>query len=225
MIRQCVKNIIFESLNYDIFRFEDFTVKESNHYSDDRICISYLDYYYQIDLNEESCNIVYNPGYVLTVENDEIVISNFEKEIRPSVRYWLDRVKRDLLNPLQERFIVQTLKDFKKELDKKLAEIKDEESFSKEEKEALKERLDMLEKIILDNASENNDLKAEIKKMKQELDFLKVTVDTLSKKKWLKNAITKMYTWSQQAENKKLIEAGADVIKKISQIDFPNMNQ
>lgn len=225
MIRQCVKNIILDSLNYDIFRFEDFAIKESTHYSDDRICISYLDYYYQIDLNEDSCHIVYNPGYVLTVENDDIVIAKFEKEVRASIQYWLDRVKRDLLNPLQERFMVQTLNEFKKQLDEKLAEIKDEESFSKEEKEALKERLDMLEKIILDNASENNDLKAEIKRMKQELEFLKVTVDTLSKKKWLKNAITKFYTWSQQSENKKLIEAGADVIKKISQMDFPNMNQ
>lgn len=30
MIRDCVKNTIFQALNYDIFRFEDFSIKEKS---------------------------------------------------------------------------------------------------------------------------------------------------------------------------------------------------
>ena len=225
MIRQCVKNIIFDSLNYDIFRFEDFVVSEGNSYSNDEITISYNEYYYRMHLTESDCRVYYNPGVVLTTESGSIEISQFENRIGRSIHAWLDRVKRDLLNPIQERYIKQSLQEFQTQLEEKLAEMKEDEAFTSEERKKLKERLDALEQMILETYEENAELEVEISKMRQEIEFLKNSVETLTKKKWLRNALTKFYAWSQKPENRKLIEAGAAAIKLISQIDFDNLNK
>lgn len=225
MIRQSIKNIIFEALNYDIFRFEDFEIKESSTYSGERLLISKDEYFYQISLEESACKIYYCPGKVMEKENDTIAIGSFENKINSDIHSWLGRVKRDMLDPLQERFITQSLQEFQTKLNEKLEEMTSDMLFTSEEKIELKERLDMIEKMIIENNSENADLQSEIKKMQREIEFLKSAVDTLTKKKWLKNALTKMWTWGQQPENKKMIEAGAEAVKAISQIDFSKLHQ
>lgn len=227
MIRQYIKNMLFDSLNYDIFRFEDFNISEQSENEKYIVIFSYdSNYYFQLvcSADDDYCRIEYSPGNLLMKEKNRISMGAFERYVAGQIHEWLDRVKKEILNPIQERFIGQAIQKFKEQLDDELSKVADE-FFSKEESEELKKRLDVLEKIVLDGNSQTSNLKNEVEKMKQEIEFLKLTVDTLSKKKWLKNAITKMYTWSQQSENKKLIEAGADVIKKISQIDIPNMNQ
>ena len=59
--------------------------------------------------------------------------------------------------------------------------------------------------------------------MKEEIQFLKATIDTLTKKKWLKNALIKMWSWGQKEENRKLIESGLEAVKTISQMDIPKL--
>lgn len=225
MIRACVKNTIFQALNYDIFRFEEFEIKESDTYSGDRLHISKDKYFYNICIEESGCKISYCPGEVTEEENVILDVRNFESKIENNIQSWLRRVKRDILNPLQERFIIQSLQAFQEKLNEKLEEITDDMIFTSEEKTELRNRLDMLEKMISESNSKNDDLQSEVSKMNKEIEFLRCTVDTLTKKKWLKNAITKMWAWSKQPENKKLIEVGADVVKTISQIDFSNLNQ
>jgi len=59
--------------------------------------------------------------------------------------------------------------------------------------------------------------------MKEEIEFLKQSIDTLTKKKWLKNALVKMWSWGQKEENRKLIESSVEAVKAISQMDFPKL--
>lgn len=221
MIRDCVKNIIFQALNYDIFRFEDFSIEEKD-YSNGTIKISNDEYYYLIHFSAEECRATYSPGVVLTVENDNIQNRRFEMQIVDSLHNWLNRVKRDMLSPLQDRFINQAIQDFRVQLDDKLNEI-DNSLFTKEECEELKSRLDMLEEMIEGKENQNEELNSEVKKMKAEIEFLKDSVDKLTKKKWLKNAMLKMWIWSQKPENRKIIEAGVDTVKTISKMDLPSI--
>lgn len=223
MIRSCIKNAIFDTLNYNIFRFEDFSISEkSSQYGEDTIQIFMDEYYYLMEFDENKCTISYSPGNVFMEESYSIEIGKFEYEITKSIQDWLRRVKKELLNPLQERFINQTIQDFKAKLDEKLNEI-DDNFFTREECEELRNRLDVLEEMISDEKNQNAELKSEVEKMKDEIEFLKNTVGKSTKKKWLKSAMIKMWTWSQKPENKKLIEAGVDTVKIISKIDFPNI--
>lgn len=172
-------------------------------------------------LNEE-CELRYKPGKLYKMEKDGIGIRQFDAIIVKSIHNWLDRVKIDMLNPLQERYISQTIQDFKVQLEEKLNEM-DNSLFTKEECEELKGRLDSLEEMISVEKNQNDELKSEIEKMKDEIEFLKDTVDKLTKKKWLRNAMLKMWTWSQKPENRKLIKSGVDTVKTISKMDLPDI--
>ena len=112
-------------------------------------------------------------------------------------------------------------KNLEKKQRTKFDEIEDR-YFTKEEGDELRERLEQLEKIILEREHQE-DREDEISKMKEEIEFLKATIDTLTKKKWLKSALVKMWSWGQNEENRKLIESGVEAVKAISQMDIPKL--
>lgn len=220
MIRDCIKNIIFNSLNYDIFRYEDFKINEANGYNSE-ISICYNDYYYKMEFKYNDCNMVFSPGEILMKETSNLELSSFEYHISSEIRKWLDRIKREMLNPIEKRFIDDSIQTFREEMESKLSEMEDG-YFTNEEGDELRERLEKLEKIILDKESQE-EIQSEITKMKNEIEFLKATISTLTKKKWFKNAIIKIWTWGQKEENRKLIETGVEVVKSISPIDIPKI--
>lgn len=222
MLRDCIKNIIFNSLNYDIFRYEDFNIEEYNR-KDNVIWICYNDYYCKMVFKTDSdyCNMVFSPGEILVKETSELAISSFEYHISSEISKWLDRIKREMLNPVEKRYINDSIQTFREEMESKLSEM-EEGYFTNEEGDELRERLEKLEKIILDKESQE-EIQSEITKMKNEIEFLKQTISTLTKKTWLKNAIIKIWTWGQKEENRKLIETGVEVVKSISPIDIPKI--
>ena len=225
MIRNAVKNKIYNSLNFDVFRYEDFNIEEKEE-EDIYIKINYNNFYYYIFLNkfENVFDIYCKPGLVLSEESCSLDMGHFEGGIEMNIRKWLIRTKNEMLNPVQERYINSKIQNFRKELDAKLNEIEDT-FFTKEEGEKLKERLDILEQMISEEKFKNTDLQSEIDKMRSEIEFLKDTVDKIEKKKWIKNAILKIWSWGQNPENKQLIEAGVSTIKTISNMDLSNLNQ
>ena len=222
MIRESVKNYVFELLDYDIFRFEEFTIREGKFNSRESIKISIDDYYFMFYFERDTCHIQYNPGVILTEEKEEFEAKIFQRNISRIVINWLERVKSEKMNPLQERYINQKIQDFKKELESRLEKVEDT-SFTRDEREDLKSRLEILEDIILQNKEQEGVLKEEIIKMQKEIQHLKATIGTSTKRKWLKNAVIKMWSWSLKPENKKLIELTRDTVKSITQIDFPNI--
>lgn len=224
MIRNSVKNTIFQALNFDTFRFEDFSIKEeASTYG--KICIYNSieeTYFFNMQFSGTECRISYSPGSIFTKEQGAIKLISFEQDIIEYIHDWLIRIKKDMLNPLEERFINQTIMDFKLRLEEKLKDVEDS-TFTREECDELKVRLENLEEIISKEMSKNDELQSEVEKMKDEIEFLKDTIDKTSKKNWLKTAMIKFFTWSKVPENKKLIATGVETIKEISKIDFPNV--
>lgn len=220
MLRECIKNEVFGALNHDIFRYEDFTIVENSGYKGN-IQIGYGDYYFRMVFGIQYCEIEFSPGEVLTKEATNLDLSRFEDHISMHIHNWLHRIKRDMLNPIERRFVDNRIQEFKEEVEGKLEEIEDD-YFTKDEGDELRERLEQLEKMISEMDSQE-ELKAEISKMKEELEFLKATIDTLTKKKWFKNALLKFWSWGQKEENRKLIESGVEVVKTISQMDIPKL--
>ena len=221
-IRERAKNIIFDTLNYDIFRFEDFTIDQTAS-CDYVLKISYEKFYFKIQFlgDKNRCNIVFSPGNIWMEDSTTIKISEFEFSIRRVIRTWLEKIKEEILNPLEKRFIDNSIQEFKTEIENKLNEMEDS-YFTQEEGNKLKEKLEQIENMIL-NKDLQEEMQSEILKMQSEIEFLKQTVDTLTKKKWLKNALIKMWVWGQKEENRKLIETGFETVKAISQMDIPKL--
>lgn len=224
MIRSYIKNVIYNSLNYDVFGFEDFHIDETTKSTETKVRIAYDNFFYIINLiqDRENCEIYYNPGLVLSNESGIIRMKYFEREIVESIHNWLLRTKTEMLNPVQERYINMEIQNFREQLDVKLREV-DDSFFTKAESEELKERLDILEQMIVDEKSKNTDLQSDIDKMRNEIEFLKNTVDKMEKKKWFKYALLKMWNWSQKPENQNLIEAGVHAVSTISKVDFSKL--
>lgn len=222
MIRESVKNYVFGLLDYDIFRFEEFTIREGKFNSRESIRIILDEFYFLFYFERDTCHVQYNPGLILIEEKEEFEIKMFQKNIGNAVISWLERLKTEKKNPLQERYINQKIQDFKKELESRLEEVEDI-FFSKDEGEELKKRIEILEEMILQFKEKEGVLEAELVKMQKEIQYLKETIKTTTKRKWLKNAVIKIWSWGQNSENKKLIAAGLDTVKAISKIDFPNI--
>ena len=175
----------------------------------------------KFELEMEYCEIRFSPGKVFKEEKWDIELPLFENVILNHLHDWLNGIKDDMLNPIEKRFIDDSIQKFREEIESKFEEIEDG-FFTKDEGDILRERLEQIENIILERDSQE-ELQAEISKMKEEIQFLKATIDTLTKKKWLKNALIKMWSWGQKEENRKLIESGLEAVKTISQMDIPKL--
>lgn len=221
MIRNSVKYTIYDALNYDIFRFEDFKIVEGNQYS--ILNIYYDEYFLEIDTDSiDKLEIVFSPGVVMDQESTTLPLSSFENKIVTIIRSWLLRIKRDLLTPIQERFVIEQLDKFRTEINEKLKDM-DGAFFSVKEGEQLKEKLDELEASFDQASQENEEIRDELEKLKAEINFLRETINTMSKKKWLGHALTKLITWGQKKENQMLIKSGFEAVEAITQIDMPDV--
>ena len=217
MLRESVKNRIYEALDYDIFRYEDFDIDKKP--SD--ITIHYFEYFYEIKISR-GIHIIYSPGQVLKQEDENISMLSFDEDVSSNIHSWLRRVKKELSTSVQQRFFSQQLDEFHSMIDEKLKDM-DDSYFSIDEGNELKQRLDELENDFANVNQENAEIKKELNRIKNEIEFLKATVSTLPKKKWFRNAMSKFFAWSQKKENQELIRSGVETIKTISQIDFPDM--
>lgn len=221
MFTNSVKSIIYNTLNYDIFRFEDFKIDEGN--ENTILTILFDEYFLKInDKNNNTLEIIFSPGSVMEQESEELPLSHFEKKIATIIHSWLERIKRDLLTPIQKRIVNDQLDQFRNEINEKLKDM-DDTLFSFEEGRQIKEKLNELEANFVQSSQENEEIKDELDKLKSEISFLRETVNTLSKKRWLSHALTKFFTWSQKKENQLLIKSGIEAVKAITQIDMPDV--
>jgi hypothetical protein len=129
------------------------------------------------------------------------------------------------LNCIWEEFtsspIVRQMEDQQNQIDEifeKFTDIKDE-FFSKEEAEDLKSKLTDLEKKLEAEIEarhlEKKETEAEKAQLKTDIDTLKQTVNTLKKKGWLKSFTTKVFKWTKDSENRKMLKDGYKVIREM----------
>ncbi|MCM1245240.1 MAG: hypothetical protein NC293_06290 [Roseburia sp.] len=223
MIRKGIKNTIIGSLNFDIFRIDDFaiTIEDENGYS---IKIDYDKYYFYIQFNEsdfEDVKILYSPGQIYNQAENKLYAFAFDTDIKIQIHKWLYRVKRELTSPVI-RDISETVVNFADDFAERINNMNDE-FFNIKEADELKKRLEKLEEIILKRDADRNDyeLMEEIEKMKVEIKFLKDTIDKLSKKNWLKSALSKLGAWSKRPENQEVIRLGIEVVNAVSKNRLP----
>lgn len=119
MIRDKVKNSIFNSLNYAIFRIEDFNISEEYINNKYRIYIAYNNSYFNFSFSSESsyCETMYSPGAIFIKSKESINLEYFENEINLILHSWMNRIKDELLTPMEQRFINNELQNLKKQLD------------------------------------------------------------------------------------------------------------
>lgn len=226
MIRGSVKNEILEMLNYDVFRRDDFQIEEKNEIDFESLIIKKDEFFFEIHfwIYKDGFKTISSPGKFIDREEIEGNGSYFESDMKNRIETWLERIKIEFLESIDVRTFNDMMESFTVELDEKLQEVEDT-YFTKEEGMQLEERLNMLEEIIRQReeaTQENEKLNSEIDKIKMELEFLKATINSTTKRKWLKNMLLKINAWRKDPENKQLIQLGMDGVKLISQ-NFTDM--
>lgn len=221
MIRQSIKNEIYKSLDYSIFRRDDFEITEDIEDEEYTLNIKKDEFYFKMHFFDSSdkYTICCSPGQITHKYQIEKKIIYFLSNLRADIREWLERVEVELLEPVNVRYINASIESFIKDLDEKLQEV-DDTYFSKEEGTQLAERLDKLEEMIKSREEveqENKQLSSEINKIKKELEFLKATINNTTKRKWLKAMLLKINAWRKDPNNQEIIKLGMEGVKAIAQ--------
>ena len=132
MLRESFKNSLLSCLDYDVFRFEDFEIKDN----EGELMIGYDNYYFNIIVDSEKkiCAINCEPGEMLIKDTEILSLNTLQVEGRRHIKCWLDRVKVELYSPIQQRLASKQIEQFKEELQEKLQTVNDS-LFSKKEGE------------------------------------------------------------------------------------------
>lgn len=182
-------------LNKDEFSAEDFEFEESFYNTTNlKIKFKYEEkYYFILRFNKERSDFIveYSPGDVTSVTT----IKNCDKyKCLESIWTWLVALQIENKSSISGRQIYNTQLKIKEIEDAINERFSNEDStfFSKEEGEVLKDKLEQLEELFKEKLENNY---SEATKLRKEVEFLKVQVENLSKKKWITAFSIKLYNW------------------------------
>lgn len=131
------------------------------------------------------------------------------------IKTWLDCIWEELsANPIVK--IVESQQEQIDEIYAKFETVKDE-YFSDEEAKDLRNKLDELEEKLkqqINQSTENKkELEMKVSKLHGDIDTLKQTINSFKKKGWLRSFTSKVFKWSKDSENRKLLKDGYSVIR------------
>ena len=140
------------------------------------------------------------------------------------ITIWLNCIWEELAS----KPIVRQVENQQQQIDEifeKFENVKDE-YFSSEEAAELKRRLDELEESLKTQISRNIEDKKffdqQVAKLHTDIDTLKQTVQLFKKGGWLKSFTTKVFKWTKDAENRKMLKDGYSVIREFLPDDIKN---
>jgi polyhydroxyalkanoate synthesis regulator phasin len=147
-----------------------------------------------------------------------------EDGVYEKITTWLNCIWEELSsNP-----IVKQVENQQKQIDdifEKFENIKDE-FFSDEEAKDLRRRLDELEENLKSQISKTNEdkksLEREVQKLHTDIDTLKQTIQSFKKKSWLKSFTTKVFKWTKDSDNRKMLKDGYSVIREFLPEEIKN---
>jgi len=139
-----------------------------------------------------------------------------EEGVFERISIWLNCIWEELSsNPIVKK--VENQQQQIDEIFEKFESIQDG-YFSDDEAEELKKRLESLEETlkiqIKQNSEEKKIFEQEVAKLHNDIDTLKQTVQSLKKKGWLKSFTSKVYKWSKDSDNRKMLKDGYSVIRE-----------
>jgi len=143
---------------------------------------------------------------------------NFKKvlDFKNSIESWTERVYMELMDRPLNRKIEEKLK----EIDEITASFEDlpNEYFTRIEADEMKEKLDALEKDLLQRLAqlnlENEEFETKQFSLHCEIEELKKTVEMLKKPGWAGSLMVKVSSWVKNSGNEKLLKDGAAFIAK-----------
>lgn len=133
------------------------------------------------------------------------------------VKQWLGRLRAELMAVPVNRAVEEQRKQIE-ELIGRFARLPNE-YFGRDEAEVLKERLDALEKQMVDaiigNAAKDEDVSARVASLEQDFSVLKENVETLRKPGWARAFATRVTKWMRDPENRKMLADGVDISRRL----------
>lgn len=223
MLSKIFCNQLFERISTETsYRIEEFDIKSTE--ESYTITLVYnKNYFFRIKKEKSFGNqtIVYSysPGEFLETETKKAELS--QENYSASVLNWLHRIDEMYLEDAKIRSISKKVELQKQQLEILIEKVDamPNSTFSDDESQIIISRLDQLEADLKSNAAAMNDetaeLKAELHKIQQEVETLKNTINSLSKKGWLKLFAIKLFNWSKKPENREMISVGIDVAKEL----------
>ncbi len=240
MFRQNIILKIKEQLDKDVnFSSSDFSIKTE--YKSLKIVYEYdNEYFFQVDVPYEISKLSKTQketttlGMITKHMEREYEAYEFSGKIRPGQVAVEERIQfegpdkifnylKTWLENLWVEITIQPQVRKAKELEEQIIDIKSkcenisEDYFTRDEADALKQKLDILEQ----NFREKLEIEIQDKillfqaldELHKELEKLKSQTTSLNKKNWFKSFGVKIYTWASKEENRKFLKDTKDFIK------------
>ncbi|MFJ1450512.1 hypothetical protein [Bacillus halotolerans] len=199
-----------EKLEGNGFTADDFKISTSSTFTSKKyvreltLKITYIyqkNYYLSFELNPDGDmkNLEMSPGKFLSHEKTSVTFNygTLTKEINT----WVKNLRNEMGNSVVGRQIKDTqekIEEIEKLIEEKFEEVSDS-YFTKSEGQKLKDKLEELEEkysSVFDKTEEFElELKAEKKKLHEEIELLKDQVQYLTKKKWVTALMVKLVNW------------------------------
>lgn len=235
MLKESFKKSILDCLNKVPFSESEFILEETED-KDFWSKINVLtirwriekDFYYKISIsgrkttsNENKTphfefKTTYSPG---ELSDEEAMNFSDENSLHDSINIWLSMIEEQVINTGNLKILRNRLEQQEiiiMSITEKIDGLT-EESFSDVEEETINNKLDEIRAEInrkLDEQSSKNEAQRnELIKMKQEIEFLKNTIEQMNKKDWFKMLAFKIFNWTKNPENKQLLSKGIEVAK------------
>ncbi|MBK8806957.1 MAG: hypothetical protein IPO21_10060 [Bacteroidales bacterium] len=178
---------------------------------------------FKIPSSTTTDNNSYSPYYAFSgnvcpgpLAYDETFSFKGEVGVFERINIWLNCIWEELSsNPIVKK--VENQQQQIEEIFEKFESIQDG-YFTDDEAEELKMRLETLEETlkaqIKQNGEEKKMFEQEVTKLQNDIDTLKQTVQSLKKKGWLKSFTSKVYKWTKDSNNRKMLNDGYSVIRE-----------
>lgn len=149
---------------------------------------------------------------------EEFLRFNGKAELFSGIATWIERVKEDIC----AKPVYQEMAKLREEVLAFLKEFEDvkDESFSREEIDELKGKLDELEKKLQENirktVKEQNQQNAKIKLLEKDIGILKEKLETSSKKGWFVSMKVRFSELFKDPINRQILQSGVQMAEELA---------
>jgi hypothetical protein len=147
---------------------------------------------------------------------DETFSFQGEEGVFERITTWLNCIWEELSsNPIVKK--VESQQQQIDEIFEKFEDVKDD-FFTVDEASELKKRLDELEETLKAQIQQSTEDKKvyeqEVYKLHTDIDTLKQTINSFNKKGWIKSFTSKVFKWTKNSDNRKMLADGYKVVKE-----------
>lgn len=139
------------------------------------------------------------------------------RNVHGIVLNWLDNIWEELTSSNSHRKNLER-EELINEFIEKFGPLNDEH-FTEAEEIVVKSKLDLVEEQLKELIEKNSKDKAELQEkldhLHKDFENLKQSIPIYKKKGWVRNYASKIVKWSLDAENRKLLKEGYDLVKNI----------